>query len=763
MQTLMRNLLAGLAILLCAAMPATAAEDYGLAPHIVQRNGKWGLLRFDWGTPVKDSQPITAFEFDAIENWEYGDTTTFFKAGKAGLINRAGKIVVPAVYDYAWPFKNDMAIVFRDGKFGAVDGHGKLVVPTEYQWLTEFTKQGLATAIRSGEKYGVINKANHVVIPFEQVLTKAHDSGILALTPKLSVYTPEGKRFPMEQYQDYRVDPSLDALILYPKQGKGPLLVDWDGKPFFEGQFDSISYTEKQRIAVVRREQRYAAYDVKRRAWIFPNTYARIDVQDNGMLLVTEADGAPKVFFADREGRKLFNTTFDDSHGFKWGYAKVRVGDSWGLIDEKGRQIVPNDSYSADDIEVGKHWIAARGSNGWGVVDFQGKILMPFEFDGGEYGSDKRNPFVMDLSTPFQFSVVRNTRTKAYGVLDNKFRWVLAPGSYKYIGITKSGEYVEVTDGLKKNAGLYDLEKRRLIVPQEYEFVVAGGDTAEAHRGHTDDVYALDGSPRPPLPSGAKITDYSGKFRRYIVATGDPQPESCGSGSAGATHMSLTDTSGRMVLHDFREIRELYSADIPRFYVVRGARAGVVDGEGRAVTGMDFDPSEDPQTCRPVYVSENHAVLQQNGESVLVDLEDGKVVARGEQFGWRNPRLMGPEHLGGAPILLASRQEKNAQGREVERFRFLLNGKLYQEPGEGGASEDKMYLHDGMLGVKRDGKWGFLDALGREAIPFVYDDVRSFNGGTAYVKRDGNWSVINRAGQVLPHMTVELYRLQHAH
>ncbi|WP_106829044.1 WG repeat-containing protein [Parabacteroides pacaensis] len=48
-----------------------------------------------------------------------------------------------------------------------------------------------------------------------------------------------------------------------------------------------------------------------------------------------------------------------------------------------------------------------------------------------------------------------------------------------------------------------------------------------------------------------------------------------------------------------------------------------------------------------------------------------------------------------------------------------------------------------------DGKYGFVDAKGREVIPVVYEQVEDFNEGLALVKRGNNYMFINVSGKVV--------------
>jgi hypothetical protein len=53
---------------------------------------------------------------------------------------------------------------------------------------------------------------------------------------------------------------------------------------------------------------------------------------------------------------------------------------------------------------------------------------------------------------------------------------------------------------------------------------------------------------------------------------------------------------------------------------------------------------------------------------------------------------------------------------------------------------------DGLAGVKKNGKWGFIDNLGTTKIPFKYDEAGFFNEGLANVKTGGKYGFINKTG-----------------
>lgn len=52
-------------------------------------------------------------------------------------------------------------------------------------------------------------------------------------------------------------------------------------------------------------------------------------------------------------------------------------------------------------------------------------------------------------------------------------------------------------------------------------------------------------------------------------------------------------------------------------------------------------------------------------------------------------------------------------------------------------------FHEGLLGVKKDDKWGFITKTGTVAVPFIYDEIRPFSEQLAGVRRGKKWGFID--------------------
>ena len=51
-------------------------------------------------------------------------------------------------------------------------------------------------------------------------------------------------------------------------------------------------------------------------------------------------------------------------------------------------------------------------------------------------------------------------------------------------------------------------------------------------------------------------------------------------------------------------------------------------------------------------------------------------------------------------------------------------------------------FNEGFAAVQKDGKWGYINTKGEQAIECKFDGAGYFNEGLAVVKKDGKWGGI---------------------
>lgn len=79
-----------------------------------------------------------------------------------GYIDKTGKMLVPAQYDYAGPFCEGMAVIGAGGKYGYLNTKGEVVFAAQFDDAWEFS-EGLAV-IKSGERFGYVSKDGKLAI-----------------------------------------------------------------------------------------------------------------------------------------------------------------------------------------------------------------------------------------------------------------------------------------------------------------------------------------------------------------------------------------------------------------------------------------------------------------------------------------------------------------------------------------------------------------------------------------------------------------------
>lgn len=88
------------------------------------------------------------------------------KGGKAGFVNEWGELVIPLVYDGAWEFSYDMALVRQGEERFWIDTQGNRL--SDWNWARgSKMRNGYATVITEAGLYGVIDRAGNQIIPCE--------------------------------------------------------------------------------------------------------------------------------------------------------------------------------------------------------------------------------------------------------------------------------------------------------------------------------------------------------------------------------------------------------------------------------------------------------------------------------------------------------------------------------------------------------------------------------------------------------------------
>lgn len=298
-----------------------------------------------------------------------------------GFVDNAGKLVVPAEYDYAFGFQdNGLAIVGTKGKQGVINQTGQFVAQPVYDYINPFS-EGLAVVSTSGGA-GVINEAGKVITPKKYL--------------NISSYSDGRALFTVSRNQDTQLYGYLN------KEGREAIPARFrQGTDFTNGKA-VVQVGDKEYQLIDREGRKLASYP-----------FAFVGPLSEGLLAYQE-DTSGKYGYINEQGTVVIPLRFTGAQPFQEGRAVVNTaenyGNQYGIIDQKGDFVV-QPSYA--DVRLLGEGRAALGKSidpaqpfigsVYAIADLDGKLLTDFvyteveDFSGGYASvSNGRETFFID-------------------------------------------------------------------------------------------------------------------------------------------------------------------------------------------------------------------------------------------------------------------------------------------------------------------------------------------------------------------------------
>lgn len=125
-----------------------------------------------WYNPMSESRVLRLWKPHRRNSMtRYYSTVRTFSEGlavagrgdKCGYIDLEGTFCIDAVFDYAYPFCGERALVYVDGLFGYINKSGQFVVRPQFERAYSFS-EGHAVAVFPNGNYGYIDRDGNVAI-----------------------------------------------------------------------------------------------------------------------------------------------------------------------------------------------------------------------------------------------------------------------------------------------------------------------------------------------------------------------------------------------------------------------------------------------------------------------------------------------------------------------------------------------------------------------------------------------------------------------
>ena len=366
---------------------------------------------------------------------------------KYGIIADNGKEVFP-VYDEIYDFYKGYAVVIIKEKFGLINKEGTLIVPVKYDYI--FRCDGNLIAVRNNNKWALFDKTGKQVTDFKYDGLEYVQEGfyVVRVNNKLGVIDEKGKEIIPEKYEKFEgnFNDGILAVSIHDKWG----YVNSEGKEITPIKYEYADEFKDGR-AKVNFNYKEGLID-KNGKVIVPLIYNDLFRLGNGLSdvgVVNEKDRLNMGVVNEKNGKLVTSLKYEDLYNyqhldipFSGKLARIQLNDKIGLVDDKGKIIVPILYDSIDSL--GDVFVITKG-NKYGYLDKKGKIIVAVENDCYDadieiYGLEMYHNFLLLLS-----------RNDKYGFADRKGNKV-TPIKYdsirrKYLGgvfvsINKKSGYV---------------------------------------------------------------------------------------------------------------------------------------------------------------------------------------------------------------------------------------------------------------------------------------------------------------------------------
>lgn len=718
--------------------------------------GKVGYARYNWSQDISDAKILIPYQFDWAETFSEDGFAQVELNGKYGIIDTLGKTVIPTNYDFINNLHDGFFIATNKGKYGILEKGGKQKIPFDYDYITGFDEFGNAAAVLNGQ-WGAVNSKNEVVLPFKFLLVSIQSKGFMRGYLKgWQLYDKNGK--PMLNNEFSLIDDVKgDYIAAFLQDNISVAIVNKDGNRVVQETFKGVTFHPTKDMAIVKvGAEAYRLFDLARKKYLTDKEYFNITVIDNNILEFIsyndKGDTEMSLARITENGLVFISQNYDFISDPKNGRYLACLDGKCGIIDQNLNTIVPliygfdgfdSDGEPTDPSDYLKDYskeydrIFAFKNKFWGIMDGKGNVVLPFDYK--QY--HRLNQYLIVCPFGDKINRVQNWRTNDAGLIDNFGKWIIPLGVYDgydmtnqvfnghlYIGVLKAGKW-----------GVYDLTDKKVIMPPQFdEMEPFYRDAIKTTENGKKGILLLN-----PLkyisPGNFEYLDYIKETSQFIVSKADKK--------------GLISMNGDIIVKpEFDEF--IYQRDVKNFLVTKNKKAGFIDERGKITIPMIYEPLTNPSNpdSNPLFIgdachiryNDKHILIDKNNKTLITESDfDVKEMDKGSY-----PFLFLQKRNFGKTFCYTFTYYKS----DEQEFQISINGNLYDEVKKGIGFN----FYDGLLLAKKNGKYGYLDMNGKEAIPFQFERVNNFANGVATVKYNGEYYKINTKGQMLKHVDMEL-------
>lgn len=310
-----------------------------------------------------------------------------------------GTVIVPPKYKFVDEFHGDYCLVLTDyDKYGLINRRGKEILPCKYKEIA-YPSDGIIKA-RENDLYAFYDTTGREILKPQWPSASNFFGGIAVVGVNIDSsetiygFIDTTGRYILKPAYQYAY-PFLDGravVVQYDRYG----LIDTTGKEIIPIKYLIMSTPNEGRV-FARDEEigLIAMFDLNGKR-ITDFRYNDVLYYGEGLYtVVISSDDGNRQYYLDAKGRERFGT-FDRAGKFINGFAMVEKNGKAGIINSKGKSILPCD-YDNSGIRP-EEYIFHEGlaliekAGSYGFVNTKGKIVIPIQYESAFYFSEGLAP-----------------------------------------------------------------------------------------------------------------------------------------------------------------------------------------------------------------------------------------------------------------------------------------------------------------------------------------------------------------------------------
>lgn len=755
-------------LVLCVYATSGLSQKSNLLP--IKLNHKWGYID-------EKAKVVITPEYEFAEDFNDGAFAVTIKAGKSGLINKQGKVIIKHLYDEVTLLAPGYFLIQKDSVEGIADTTGRLI----YDCLADdiFYLKNSHFLIQKGDKYGLLNGRGKLIIPviYDSVIYMANNAFHVILNNKHGISDSMHKLVIKPCYKKIYYPYWENEAVVFFTSGKQWGFATLDGKYFCDTiwtnyrqlgcNFIYCSNKEKNILySIVSNKDRtdsinadiivLSKYFLKLSyngkfglvdsfcKIIIPPIYDDIYPVSDCIFTVLKNG---KWAIANAQGKIKTNFKYDEVFPYNSFFCLVNTENYWGIIDKTASEFVKPIYTKIDQMEKIFKLYDKKGGLKILYYNKQGDITDNESYQNvetikiGIQGYEKVLYSTSNLNLTSKmynkFGWYQDSINRKWGLKDSLGKWVLSPrfssiSVYDSLNLTKveleiNRSYFSLGDGdVEYNAvyGIVNHKIKKLVLPVKYVGIqmsdfMAGTNNA-ARFVKENGTWGL------VAPTGKIILE-------NVVYIG---PFSCGLARVFEKGKIIAGENGWMynnpyVLDDaYKFVQKMPGKTFYARYYKEKNYLSCVLGKWSYINQKGEKAVFDSVTCFSYAQNfvNNTAIVQQENKFGL--LSTTKMLL---PFDYINM-----DYLPNTDDKLISIEKLSMRYGFIKKNGVVLSFFKYQSARD---------FNNGFAAVFKGGRWGFIDTAGKEITTPTYSKVKDFSDGMAAVFKKGKWGFINESGE----------------